>query len=83
MRTHRVAFISTVALLATGACHRSPSALSASFIPDSARMAADVRYLASDALEGRASGTKGNDSARVFKKCRRPLSPYMIVIVST
>lgn len=56
----------TGALLA--ACHAgpSPSALGTSFVPDSARLAADVRYLASDALEGRATGSAGNDSARLF-----------------
>lgn len=50
------------------ACHAapSPSALGTSFVPDSARLAADVRYLASDALEGRATGSAGNDSARAF-----------------
>jgi len=35
-------------------------------VPDSARLAADVAYLASDALEGRRTGTAGNDSARAF-----------------
>ena len=30
------------------------------------RLRADVAYLAADALEGRASGTPGNDSAAVY-----------------
>lgn len=33
---------------------------------DSARLRADVEYLASDALEGRATGTPGNDSAAAY-----------------
>jgi len=33
---------------------------------DSARMLADISYLASDALEGRLTGTPGNDSAAAF-----------------
>ncbi len=34
--------------------------------PDTARLRQDVAYLASDALEGRATGTAGNDSAAAF-----------------
>jgi hypothetical protein len=34
--------------------------------PDSARVRGDIEYLASDALEGRGTGTPGNDSAAVF-----------------
>ncbi len=37
-----------------------------STIADSARVRADVAYLASDALEGRGTGTAGNDSAAAF-----------------
>jgi aminopeptidase YwaD len=49
--------------------------------PDSARVRNDIRYLASDALEGRGTGTPGNDSAAAFAARRyaalglRPLSP--------
>lgn len=38
----------------------------ASPIPDAARVQADIQYLASDALEGRATGTAGNDSAAAY-----------------
>jgi hypothetical protein len=49
--------------------------------PDSARVRADIVYLASDALEGRGTGTPGNDSAAAFAARRygalglRPISP--------
>jgi len=43
----------------------SPIATVAS-VPDSARLAFDVRHLSSDAYEGRATGTPGNDSAQSF-----------------
>src|SRR5687768_10290697 len=33
---------------------------------DSSRLRADIEYLASDALEGRGTGTAGNDSAAAF-----------------
>src|SRR5919106_1708048 len=48
---------------------------------DSARVRRDIEYLASDALEGRATGTPGNDSAAAFAAQRyaslqlRALSP--------
>jgi aminopeptidase YwaD len=48
--------------------------------PDAARVRADIVYLASDALEGRGTGTPGNDSAAAFVARRyaalrlRPLS---------
>jgi len=34
--------------------------------PDSLRVRRDIEYLASDALEGRGTGTPGNDSAAMF-----------------
>ncbi len=34
--------------------------------PDSARLRADIEYLASDALEGRGTGAAGNDTAAAF-----------------
>jgi aminopeptidase YwaD len=49
--------------------------------PDSVRVRNDIRYLASDALEGRGTGTPGNDSAAAFAARRyaalglRPLAP--------
>lgn len=50
----------------TGACRPSNVALSGPAVPDSARLAADVSVLASDAFEGRGTGTPGNDSAAAF-----------------
>ena len=35
-------------------------------LPDSARIRADIAYLASDRLEGRTTGTPGNDSAAAY-----------------
>jgi hypothetical protein len=35
-------------------------------VPDTASLMRDVRYLASDALEGRGTGTAGNDSAAAY-----------------
>lgn len=57
-----------VALLAVAACHAgSPrSAALGPSTPDTARIRQDVAYLASDALEGRGTGTPGNDSAAAF-----------------
>lgn len=49
--------------------------------PDSIRLRDDIGFLASDALEGRATGTAGNDSAAAFAARRyaslglRPMSP--------
>src|SRR5437588_12102937 len=49
--------------------------------PDSARVRHDIEYLASDALEGRGTGTPGNDSAAAYAARRfaslglRPFSP--------
>ncbi len=57
-----------VALLAVAACHTgSPggSTLRAA-TPDTTALRRDVAYLASDALEGRGTGTPGNDSAAGF-----------------
>ncbi|HET6681066.1 MAG TPA: M28 family peptidase [Gemmatimonadaceae bacterium] len=53
-----------VMFLLLGACAGARTAGSlASMAPDSARMARDVAWLASDAMEGRATGSAGNDSA--------------------
>src|SRR3954469_21360264 len=54
-----LAFVTSV----TAACHRSPSGPAPVAAPDTAAVMRDVRYLASDALEGRGTGTAGNDSA--------------------
>lgn len=50
----------------TAACHRSSSGPAPVADPDTAAVMRDVRYLASDALEGRGTGTAGNDSAAAY-----------------
>lgn len=48
------------------ACRGGTAPIPAAAVPDSALLAADVRFLASDALGGRLTGTPGNDSARAW-----------------
>lgn len=58
-----------LALIGLAACTsgpRTPSGVSALAIADSTAIQRDVQYLASDALEGRATGTPGNDSAATY-----------------
>jgi Zn-dependent M28 family amino/carboxypeptidase len=55
----------TLLLLAV-ACARGTQAPTLSAAPDSSRIRSDVAYLAADALEGRGTGTAGNDSAAAF-----------------
>jgi hypothetical protein len=55
-----------VAALLAAACSRGSRAPSTSTAADSARIRADVTYLASDVLEGRGTGTPGNDSAAAY-----------------
>lgn len=65
---HRAALACAVAVL-FGCHHRSrlaPASTSVSAISDTARVRADIVYLASDALEGRGTGTPGNDSAAEY-----------------
>lgn len=56
----------------SGACRVAPgtSIARAPLVADSVRLHEDVRRLASDAFEGRATGTAGNDSARAFIAAR-------------
>jgi hypothetical protein len=54
------------ALALVAACHGTTSAIDGRATPDSAAIRRDVAHLASDALEGRATGTAGNDSAAAF-----------------
>jgi hypothetical protein len=61
-----IIFASLAALLAGAACRSSSPGLAAVALPDSVRLAADVRTLASDAMEGRGTGSAGNDSARAL-----------------
>ena len=66
-------------LVGTGACH-ARTGPSAAATPDSLAVRRDIAYLASDALEGRMTGTPGNDSAAAYIARRyaalrlRPLS---------
>jgi aminopeptidase YwaD len=67
-RIRRAALASAVAVL-FGCHHRAhvaPDAVSASAMGDTTRIRADIVYLASDALEGRGTGTPGNDSAAAY-----------------
>ncbi len=57
-----LAFVTSV----TAACHQSASSPAPVAAPDTATVMRDVRYLASDALEGRGTGTAGNDSAAAY-----------------
>lgn len=54
----------TTAVLA--ACHPVAPGRVAATVPDSATIRADIAYLADDRLEGRATGTAGNDSAAAW-----------------
>lgn len=77
-RRHRAIWL--VLLPALAACYRATTLASASASADSTALRRDITYLASDALQGRATGTPGNDSAAAFIARRyaalglRPLS---------
>jgi hypothetical protein len=58
------AVLSTVLVL--GACRPSDPARLAAAVPDSAAVRSDIAFLADDRLEGRATGTAGNDSAAAY-----------------
>jgi aminopeptidase YwaD len=62
----RAAFASVVAALF--GCHHAARIApdSGPALSDTARVRADIDYLASDALEGRGTGTPGNDSAAAY-----------------
>jgi len=53
-------------LLGAAACAHSAKVAPVAATPDSTRLRADIAYLASDALEGRGTGTAGNDSAAAY-----------------
>jgi aminopeptidase YwaD len=59
-------FAIACACAATLACSSVRPGVSGAALPDSARLRADIDFLASDALEGRGTGTAGNDSAAAF-----------------
>ena len=48
------------------ACNTGRAAVATTQAPDTALIMRDVRHLASDALEGRGTGTAGNDSAAAY-----------------
>ena len=52
--------------LATAACATTAGRSAGFARADSARLRADIEHLASDALEGRGTGTAGNDSAAAY-----------------
>lgn len=55
------------AIVILSACHSARVApAAASSMADTAQIRADIVYLASDALEGRGTGTPGNDSAAAY-----------------
>jgi hypothetical protein len=55
------------ALVAAAACHNAAPVIdSAPARPDAHRLQRDIAYLADDRLEGRATGTAGNDSAAAW-----------------
>ena len=59
--------VATAALLALlVACASGPLPRDAAHTPDSMRVRSDIEYLASDALQGRGTGTAGNDSATAW-----------------
>ena len=60
----RIALILLAALACRGTSAPSPALGGAT--PDSAAIRRDIAYLASDALEGRGTGTPGNDSAAAY-----------------
>ena len=66
MNPHRL-LLGAMVLATSAACApRSMVSTGRDVAPDSARLRADIEYLASDALEGRATGTPGNDTAAAF-----------------
>ena len=63
----RAALVSAAAILFGCSVSRvAPESGPTSAMGDTARIRADIVYLASDALEGRATGTPGNDSAAAY-----------------
>jgi hypothetical protein len=72
----RTVLLAGILGVSAAAAQTPPRAL----VPDSARIRADIAYLASDRLEGRTTGTPGNDSAAAYIARRYQtlgLSPVM------
>ena len=53
-------------LLIAGACRTAESIPAATPVPDAGRLRRDIAWLADDRLEGRGTGTPGNDSAAAW-----------------
>ncbi len=64
--TVRFPLIAVLATLACSTTSRTPQISLGSAAADSVRMLSDISYLANDKLEGRLTGTAGNDSAAAF-----------------
>jgi aminopeptidase YwaD len=64
-RATRPALVCALSLVA-GACQKSVNSLSPTPTADTASVMNDVRTLAADAMEGRGTGTAGNDSAAAY-----------------
>jgi hypothetical protein len=64
-RSVLIAAMLPVVTLSTTGCHAATSA-SLVATPDTSAVMRDVRYLSSDALAGRGTGTPGNDSAAAY-----------------
>jgi len=62
----RVALTAPLIVAGTLACRGPVAGPAPTATPDSVALVRDVRYLASDALEGRGTGTAGNDSAAAY-----------------
>ena len=56
----------TIALVVAAACRSAESRLSPTLSADAKRIQRDIAYLADDRLEGRLTGTAGNDSAAAY-----------------
>jgi hypothetical protein len=65
VRAVLAAFVSTLGVAAAG-CQGAATRPSPAATPDTASVMRDIRTLASDVLEGRGTGTPGNDSAAVY-----------------
>ena len=63
---NRLAALGILALAACSTNSQAPQLSLGAPVADSARMLADISYLASDRLEGRLTGTPGNDSAAAY-----------------
>ena len=65
VRASRVA-LPALAIAATACAPRATTGPATAVAPDSAAIRRDITYLASNALEGRLTGTPGNDSAAAY-----------------